>query len=180
MIEYMNMAEVNECTGWFTIPGHCSPGGATYKINRLGSVVTSVGRLLTPRTAAGYPAVNVYKDGLIYPRTIHRLLALTFIPNPKNLPEVDHRDRNKLNNDLDNLRWVSHSQNMLNRSSWVHSGRSGKGLTIYWPSGSIDYLTTKEAAQALGKDPATVRYHLRQKDTAVISGLKVSRTNSDS
>ena len=47
--------------------------------------------------------------------TIHRLIAIHYIPNPDNKPEVDHKDRNRLNNDISNLRWVSSSENSLNR-----------------------------------------------------------------
>lgn len=46
----------------------------------------------------------------IYP-TVHRLLALSFIPNPKNYKCVNHIDGNKLNNSLENLEWVSHKAN---------------------------------------------------------------------
>lgn len=42
---------------------------------------------------------------------LHRLLAENFIPNPLNLPCVNHKDGDKLNNSLDNLEWVSHSGN---------------------------------------------------------------------
>lgn len=47
---------------------------------------------------------------------IHRLLALHFIPNPLNLPCVDHIDRNRQNNDFSNLRWVTVQQNNCNTS----------------------------------------------------------------
>jgi len=46
---------------------------------------------------------------------LHRLLGIAFIPNPLNLKEIDHIDRNNLNNDLSNLRWVNRSENSLNR-----------------------------------------------------------------
>lgn len=47
---------------------------------------------------------------------IHRLMALAFIPNPHNLPQVDHIDERKDNNDLSNLRWVSASENTRHSS----------------------------------------------------------------
>ena len=52
-------------------------------------------------------------DGRTYLK--HRLIAATFLPNPLNLPEVDHIDGDKTNNDISNLRWVSRSENCRNR-----------------------------------------------------------------
>jgi len=44
---------------------------------------------------------------------IHRAVAMTFIPNPLNLPQVNHKDGNKLNNNLNNLEWCTPSQNSI-------------------------------------------------------------------
>ena len=46
----------------------------------------------------------------------HRILARHFIPNPDNLPQVDHIDRDKTNNSIENLRWVSAGENLRNRT----------------------------------------------------------------
>ena len=46
---------------------------------------------------------------------LHRIIAQHFIPNPDNLPQVDHIDRNPFNNSIENLRWVSSSDNNRNR-----------------------------------------------------------------
>lgn len=59
----------------------------------------------------GYLGLNFNRTEL---KHIHRLLAIQYIPNPENLEQVDHIDMNKLNNNLDNLRWVSRSNNSRN------------------------------------------------------------------
>lgn len=59
-------------------------------------------------------------------RNIHRVIAETFIPNPNNLPCVNHKDGNKQNNRVDNLEWCTHSENML------HSFRTGLQKTNRW------------------------------------------------
>ena len=46
--------------------------------------------------------------------TVHRLVAIHYIPNPHDYPQVDHIDRDRTNNDISNLRWVSPSQNQQN------------------------------------------------------------------
>jgi len=54
---------------------------------------------------------------------IHRLLAETFIPNPDNKPTVDHINRNRLDNSLDNLRWATQAEQHENRT--IPMGRLG-------------------------------------------------------
>lgn len=53
----------------------------------------------------GYMFVQLYKNGVMKNEYIHRLVALTFIPNPKNLPQVNHKDEDKSNNSVNNLEW---------------------------------------------------------------------------
>jgi hypothetical protein len=62
----------------------------------------------------GYSVVNVSKNGKAVPTLVHRLLALAFIPNPENKPQIDHIDANRSNNKLSNLRWCTGSENMRN------------------------------------------------------------------
>ena len=65
--------------------------------------------------------VRVNLNGRIY--SYHRILARHFIPNPDNLPQVDHIDRNPLNNSIENLRWVSASENNRNRTRYRQQRR---------------------------------------------------------
>lgn len=60
----------------------------------------------------GYLRVRLSMNDNKYSRKIHRLVALAFIPNPDNLPEVNHKDGNKANNHVDNLEWSTGKQNV--------------------------------------------------------------------
>lgn len=63
----------------------------------------------------GYVYVNLWGDGWRENKRYHRLLAELFIPNPKNLPQINHIDGDKTNNDLGNLEWCDNGYNSLNR-----------------------------------------------------------------
>ena len=60
----------------------------------------------------GYPVVSIETSKGWRTPTVHRLIALAFVPNPENLPEVDHINFNRADYSIDNLRWVSHADNI--------------------------------------------------------------------
>lgn len=68
--------------------------------------------LKTQISNSGYEMVKLMAEGKCKACTIHRLVALAFIPNPKNKQFVNHKDGNKLNNCVENLEWVSPSENL--------------------------------------------------------------------
>ena len=74
------------------------------------------GKFLKPSLKKGYPFVCLCKDSKIVQKTVHRLVAEAYLPNPDNLPQVNHKDSNKENNNLSNLEWCTASQNK--KHSW--------------------------------------------------------------
>lgn len=71
------------------------------------------GRLIAPHTSNnGYATVNLCKENKYKSHSVHRLVAIAFIPTDNvELVEVNHIDENKQNNDVENLEWVTKSQN---------------------------------------------------------------------
>lgn len=60
----------------------------------------------------GYPHYLLCNNGKRKPITAHRLVAMAFIPNPLNLPCVNHKDEDKTNNSVENLEWCTHDYNI--------------------------------------------------------------------
>lgn len=76
----------------------------------------------------GYVSVLLSKDGVKKMISVHRLVAEAFLPNPDNLPQVNHKDENKQNNAVVNLEWctASHNINYGTRNQKVANKRSRK------------------------------------------------------
>ena len=89
-----------------------------YQVSSVGRVRSvKTGRILKAVLSAGlYPVVGLSKLGVVKVFTVHRLVALSFIPNPENYTEVDHKNRCKTDNKVQNLRWVTRSTNLKNRT----------------------------------------------------------------
>jgi hypothetical protein len=113
--------------------------------------------LKMPLNQDGYNCVCLYGKNK---QRVHRLIALTFIPNPNNLPEVDHINRDKTDNRLENLRWATRSINCLNTKVRKDSKTgvravyqtNGRFRASYRINGKRYYTTTfdtvEEAVQA--------------------------------
>ena len=97
--------------------------------------ITSTGRLLRNGIEVDVKCNN---SGYKYSSygLIHRLVAMAFIENPENKPCVDHIDGNVLNNNMNNLRWVTYSENMMNpitreRNSKGQNWQKGENNPMY-------------------------------------------------
>lgn len=83
-----------------------------YYISRKGKVYNlSTGIKIKPYKQRYLSIVLIYKDGNRKRKYIHRLVALAFVPNPENKPQVNHIDGNKKNNYYLNLEWVTAKEN---------------------------------------------------------------------
>lgn len=82
-----------------------------YKISNYGNVKNSL-KLMTPQlTHQGYLKIRLSNNGVVKGYFIHRLVAIAFIDNNQNKRCVNHKDGNKTNNTVNNLEWVTHSEN---------------------------------------------------------------------
>lgn len=108
---------------WKDIPGYknvytISTSGKIKSLSRIVSpfgihdkVIIKEKLLSTQLSNRGYFAVRLTVNGLTKTKMVHRLLAEAFLLNPLNKLEVNHIDGNKLNNNLDNLEWVTSGEN---------------------------------------------------------------------
>jgi len=95
-----------------------------YEITKDGQVINKhTGKVVKPqKNGKGYLRVAIGKKLMF----IHRMVAEKYVPNPDNMPQVNHKDGNKENNCADNLEWVSNQQNRnhaVNTGLQVHGGR---------------------------------------------------------
>lgn len=84
-----------------------------YSVSNLGNVRNNkTNKLMKLTERGGYIGINLIRnDGFRNSHKVHRLVALAFIPNPENKSDVNHIDRNKTNNKVSNLNWMTRAEN---------------------------------------------------------------------
>ena len=95
---------------FLSVPGY----EGLYEISNLGNVKSlRSGKILKKsKNNVGYEIISLNKNKTRKSHLIHRLVALAFIPNPLGLPEINHKDEDKTNNNVENLEWCTRSYNL--------------------------------------------------------------------
>lgn len=148
-----------------------SDKGRIFTKRRLDGNRIIYGRELHPQiTEDGYLKVGLTKNSETKRFYVHRLVAQHFIKNPQNLPQVNHKDGNKFNNNVSNLEWCTKSQNQEHavKNSLMQHGEARPGakltekdvLEIYKLKG---VLPAKEIAAHYGVSKNTINVILRGK-----------------
>lgn len=124
--------------------------------SKSGSVRLCKGRILKPSTNKdGYLYVNLWKNGKGKKFLVHRLVVEAFIPNPNNLPQVNHRDENPQNNNVENLEFCSakYNTNFGNRNKKIAekmtNGKLSKKVLQYTLDGQFvrEWESTRECGR---------------------------------
>ena len=114
---------------WKAIPGY----EGLYEVSNMGNVrnVRRNTLLRLSKDCYGYIQVSLYKNGRRTGLRVHRLVAEAFIPNPDNLPQVNHKDEDKSNNRVDNLEWCDSKYNLNYGTARIRS-RNTNIKNGYW------------------------------------------------
>ena len=135
-----------------------------YQVSNLGRVkslerITRHGHLWKERllkicyNPANYKIVILAKDGKNKTRLVHRLVAEAFIPNPDNLPQINHKDENPTNSCVDNLEWCTNKYNVnYGTRNERHAAKMSKTVYQYTLDGELIkvWQSTREIERQLG------------------------------
>lgn len=119
-----------------------------YSVSNYGRVRSSrSGKILKTHSDSkhkGYAYVNLCYNGVKKTRQVHRLVAMLFLPNPNNLPCINHKDENPANNYVDNLEWCTY------------------GYNLSYGSKNTRELETKRVKNAINRPKTVAQYSLSE------------------
>lgn len=93
---------------------------------KAGGTYVKKGKMLKLHNSRGYVDVHLVRGDKTQTVKVHRLVADAFIPNPNNLPEINHKDEVRNNNDVNNLEWCTKKYNM---NYGTRNERAGKAIS---------------------------------------------------
>ena len=124
----------------------------------------------------GYLRIGLYSNGTRKEFQIHRLVALVYLPNPDNLPQVNHKDENKLNNNVNNLEWCDRKTNLELSSvgftrnkfkCYIEEVSSGKNIK--------EFETIKSACEWASENLGCSKSYLQRKTGNISNGYRVMK-----
>lgn len=118
------------------------------------------GKLIKGSGKNGYLHYRLNKDGVILYTGIHRLVAQAFIPNPNNLPYVNHKNEDKSDNRVDNLEWVTPIENTHYGKAIERRAKGVQRMVKCVEDGTL-YYSINECAEALGVSPSYISNSFR-------------------
>lgn len=133
-----------------------------YQVSNLGRVKSfrqsKEGRILKPKISAGYAGIDFRKDGKNYYGLVHRIVLSTFSPiEGWETLTVNHIDGNRLNNNLENLEWMTQSENTKYSREILRTGNAAQKVHIIKLNGEeLFYDTVTAAAKELGVAKGTI------------------------
>lgn len=119
----------------------------------------------------GYLRVHFSVKGKVFNRQIHRIVASCFLPNPRNLPQINHKDCNRTNNNVNNLEWCTAQYNMAYKEKYGVSAKEST-KTLRKPVFAVD-LKTGEVLHFESQNETARQLKVGQRDIyAVLKGQK--------
>lgn len=158
-------------------------GWEMYQCDTNGVVYGQNGKQLKPNiNCKGYEYVVFCKNKKMKTFSVHRIIALTFVPNPMNLPVVNHKDGNKLNNNAENFEWTTFEGNSIHARDelGVNFGESNRkpiqGFDKNTGELKYEFNSISEASHYFVKPDKNFRY-VQSTIYKVIRGIKKSYKN---
>jgi hypothetical protein len=149
-------------------------GFGRYSISNLGNIASN--RILKAHIGNhGFKCITLLNNGVRKTFLIHRLVAKAFIDNPNNYLDVDHKNFDKLNNDVDNLCWTNDLIN--NRALFVSGRMKGNFISsgaIRCIETGIEFGSVKECCKVMGLPYASVWSCVNGKQS-VVQGYKFEK-----
>lgn len=154
-------------------------GYEKYKISNYGNVINNFDKYMTIQTnKAGYKLVQLSKNNKPKKFYIHRLVALHFIDNVDNKPQVNHKDGDRSNNRIDNLEWNTNSENNKHSYDILNRKRPNiKKVLQFTIDGNYinEYNSTMEAQNITGISRVCIsnccnKYKIRNKYESKTAG----------
>lgn len=134
------------------------------RCGKLGTAWVSERIIMPARCTGGYTKVTLCKEGVHIQKMVHRLVAEAFLPNLNNLPQVNHKDKDKTNNHINNLEWCTDLYNKHYGTARQRQANSLKGKLINSKNPNahsvicdgVIYPSIKECAEYYGVKPSTL------------------------